>query len=109
MCKRFADDKIAIQRFINPLNHSRPVAAGSEQGGILTPLPSKFVDGIVTCQFILSDFAPQKAAQPNALRPLTQSGMYHPIFAVGLLNSTGKFSLKSQLYSKSFFRRRTIS
>ena len=90
VCKRFANDKIAIERFINPMNHSRPVPAGSEQGGIFTPLPSKFMDGIVTCQFVLSDFAPEIVKQPNVLRPLSQSGKYHPIFAVGLLNATGK-------------------
>ena len=107
MCKRFAEDKIAVERFINPLNHSRPVPAGSEQGGVFTPLPSQFVDGIVTCQFILSDFAPQNVKQPNALRPLSQSGQYHPIFAVGLLNSTGRFffqiGLKSLMFRANFF------
>ncbi|CAF1300125.1 unnamed protein product [Rotaria sordida] len=89
MCKRFANDKIAIQRFINPGNHTPPVPAGSEQGGIFTPLPATFIDGIVTCQFVLSDFAPQKVKQLNTLRPLSQSVKYHPLFAVGLLNSTG--------------------
>ena len=99
MCKRFADDKIAVQRFINPMNHSHPVPAGSEQGGVFTPLPSQFVDGIVTCKFILSDFAPETREQPNALKPLSQSGSYHPIFAVGLLNATGKSFLNKDLES----------
>ena len=90
ICKRFVNDEIAIERFINPVNHSHPVPAGSEQGGVFTPLPSKFMDGIVTCQFALSDFAPATVKQPNVLRPLSQSGKYHPIFAVGLLNATGK-------------------
>jgi hypothetical protein len=102
MCKRFADDKISIERYMNPGNHSHPEPAGSEQGGVLTPLPSLFVDGIVTCRFILSDFATQKKKQPNTLRPLSQSGMYHPIFAVGVLNSTGKFFLKIVLKTQIF-------
>jgi hypothetical protein len=90
MCKRFADDKIAIERFVNPKNHTHPVHAGSEQGGVFTPLSAKLMDGIVTCQFILSNFAPQTVKQPNVLRPLSQSGKYHPIFAVGVVNATGK-------------------
>lgn len=90
ICKRFASDKIAVERFINPMNHSRPVPAGSDQGGVFTPLPSKFMDGVVTCQFVLSDFAPETEKQPNALRPLSLSGRYHPIFAVGVVNATGK-------------------
>jgi hypothetical protein len=90
MCKRLPNDTIAVQRFVNPGNHTHPVPAGSEQGGILTPLPSQFVDGIVTCQYALSNFAPQTVKQANTLRPLSQSGNYHPIFAVGLVNSTGK-------------------
>ncbi|CAF3970294.1 unnamed protein product [Rotaria sordida] len=73
MCKRFANDTIAIQRYVNPKDHHHPVPAGSEQGGVFTPLPSKFTD----------------VEQPNKLRPLSQSGKYHPIFAVGLVNSTG--------------------
>ena len=97
MCKRFANEKIAVERFINPLNHSHPVPAGSEQGGVFTPLPSKFIDGIVTCQFVLSDFPPETREQSNALRPLSQSGNYYPIFAVGLLNATGKSFLKKSL------------
>ncbi|CAF3702585.1 unnamed protein product, partial [Rotaria sordida] len=72
MCKRFANDTIAIQRYVNPKDHHHPVPAGSEQGGVFTPLPSKFTD----------------VEQPNKLRPLSQSGKYHPIFAVGLVNST---------------------
>ena len=89
MCKRFADDTIAIQRFVNPGNHQHPAPAGSEQGGVFTPLPSKFADGVVTCQFLLSNFASQSVEQPNTLRPLSQSGQYYPIFATGLVNATG--------------------
>lgn len=79
------------------MNHSHPVPAGSEQGGVFTPLPSKFIDGVVTCKFVLSDFPPETSEQPNALQPLSQSGHYHPIFAVGLLNATGMSFLKKSL------------
>ncbi|UJR19578.1 hypothetical protein I4U23_022713 [Adineta vaga] len=89
MCKRFANDTISIGRFVNPQDHHPPVPAGSEQGGVFTPLPSKFMDGIVTCQFNLSNFTRKTAKISDKLRPLSQSGQYHPLFAVGMLNSTG--------------------
>jgi hypothetical protein len=88
MCKRYADDKIAIERFVNPLNHSHPVPAGSEDGGIFTPLPSTFKDGVVTCQFALSNFDTKTVKNLNELRPLSQSERYHPLFAVGVVNAT---------------------
>lgn len=103
MCKRFADDTVAIERFVNPGDHHPPVPAGSEQGGTFTPLPSKFVDGVVTCQFNLSNFVSKSGKQPNTLRPLSQSGKYNPIFAVGVLNSTGKIFFK-KMNSESAFR-----
>ncbi|CAF1608862.1 unnamed protein product [Adineta ricciae] len=89
MCKRFANNSIAIQRFVNPEGHHPPVPAGSEQGGVFTPLPSKFIDGIVICQFSLSNFAPETVKQLDTLRPLSPTAKYHPLFSVGRLNSTG--------------------
>lgn len=90
MCKRFANNTVSILRYMNPGDHQHPVPAGSEQGGTLTPLPSIFLDGVVVCQFMLSNFVPQTKNRVNELRPLSQSGQYYPIFAVGGLNSTGK-------------------
>lgn len=81
------------------MNHSHPIPAGPDDGGIFTPLPSKYKDGVVTCHFVLSDFAPATMRQPNVLNPLSQSGQYHPIFAVGLLNATGM-----SFFEKSFLR-----
>ena len=97
MCKRFANDKIDVERFVNIGNHTPPASAGSEQGGVFTPLPSKFTDGNVTCQFALSDFAPETVKQLGVLRPLSQSGKYHPLFAVGVLNATGKSFFEKNL------------
>lgn len=89
MCKRFADDTISILRYVNPVDHHPPVPAGSEQGGTFTPLPGSFVDGVVTCQFTLSGFAQETVDKLKTLRPLSQSGQYHPLFSTGILNSTG--------------------
>jgi len=54
---------------------------------LFTPLPSTFSDGIVTCQFTLSNFTSQTLIQPQALNPLSLSEKYHPIFAVGKLDA----------------------
>jgi len=90
MCKRFANDTVTIQRFVNIGFHVPPMPAGSEQGGVFTPLPSKLMNGNVICQFVLSDFAPETVEQLGVVKPLTQSGNYHPIFAVGVVNATGR-------------------
>lgn len=90
MCKRLDNDTVVIKRYANPGSpsvHTPPEPAGIERGGLFTPLPTQFQDGIVTCQFTLSNFTSQTSTQVNALNPLSQSGSYHPIFAVGLLDS----------------------
>lgn len=94
MCKRLPNDTVVINRYANPGNHTRPQPAGIEHGGLFLPLTSQFLDGIVTCQFTLSNFTSQTLTQPAVLNPLSQSGKYHPIFAVGKLDDN----------SKSFFK-----
>ena len=80
------------------MNHSHPEPAGLDDGGVFTPLPSKFMDGVVTCQFALSNFASKTVKQPNALRPLSQSEKYYPLFAVGTVNATtGKSFIKKNV------------
>jgi len=87
ICKRLSNDTIDINRYINPGDYNPPKPAGSEQGGVFTPLPSQFTDGVVICQFNLSNFPTQPFKQIQALRPLSQSGDYYPIIAVGPLDS----------------------
>ena len=90
MCKRLSNDTVIINRYVNPHENNSPQPAGSEDGGLFTPLPSTFVDGIVTCQFSLSNFTSQTLTQPQVLNPLSQSGEYYPIFAVGKLYANSK-------------------
>ena len=93
MCKRLTNDTVIIKRYANPGNrgdHHPPEPAGSERGGQFTPLPSQFVDGLAICQFTLSNFTSQTLKRVEALNPLSQSGSYHPIFAVGLLDANSK-------------------
>lgn len=93
MCKRLVNDTVVINRYVNPgfpIDHMPPEPAGTERGGVFKPLPSQFVDGVVTCQFTLSNFTSQTLKQPNKLNPLSQSGSYHPIFAVGSLHANSE-------------------
>ncbi|CAF0777541.1 unnamed protein product [Rotaria sordida] len=88
MCKQLANNTIVINRYINPNKHEHPEHAGSEQGGILTPVQQQFRDGVVICQFTLSNFNIETFQQLKTISPLSQTASYHPLFAVGLLNST---------------------
>jgi len=90
LAKRLPNDTIVINRYANFGNYTPPAPVGTEQGGVFTPLPSQLVDGIVTVQFNLSNFATQSFKQVGALNPLTQSGTYYPILAAGPLDPESK-------------------
>ncbi|CAF3395104.1 unnamed protein product [Rotaria sp. Silwood1] len=90
MCKRLANNTIVINRYVNPHKHEHPQPAGSEQGGTLTPGQQQFNDGVMICQFTLSNFTMETLRQLETVRPLSQSTSYHPLFAVGLLNSSNE-------------------
>jgi hypothetical protein len=88
MCKRLANDTIVINRYINPKHHHDPEPAGSEQGGVLTLGQQTLIDGVVTCQFNLSNFSTTIFEGLKDLNPLSPSEKYHPLFAIGLLDTT---------------------
>jgi hypothetical protein len=90
MCKRSANDTIVVNRYVNPDDHNHPVPAGSEQGGLFTPLSSQTIEGVVICQFKLSNFTTGTLKQLGALRPLSQSQSYYPLFAIGRLDTDSK-------------------
>lgn len=90
MCKRHNDDRVSIERYVNPRGHTDSQSAGSEDGGVMTPLPPKFTDGVITCQFTLSNFTKSTTKQLDALKPLSQSDNFYPLFAVGKLDPDGK-------------------
>ena len=90
MCKRLSNDTIIINRYVNPHDDDPSQPAGPEDGGLFKPLPSTFVDGIITCRFTLSNFTSQTLTQPQVLNPLSQSREYYPIFAVGELDANSK-------------------
>ncbi|CAF1601840.1 unnamed protein product [Rotaria magnacalcarata] len=88
MCKRLADDTIVINRYINPDGHHHPEHAGSEQGGTFTPIQQEFHNGVVLCQFSLSNFTDGWIEDIKTIDPLSPSKKYYPLFAIGLLNTT---------------------
>ncbi len=90
MCQRLANDTIVIQQYVNPGDHQDPEPPESQDGGVFTPGLSQYINGVVICQFNLSNFTTQTFGKLKDLRPLSQSGNYYPLFAVGLLDSDGK-------------------
>jgi len=90
ICKRLADNKVIINRYINPEGHHHPEPAGSDEGGIFTPGQLLFTEGVVSCSFNLSNFTSTASRQLTAIKPLTQSAQYNPIFAAGVLNDNCK-------------------
>ncbi len=91
MCKRLLNDTVLLNRYQNPPgDHVDPEPAGSEEGGVISLGQRIYADGVVTCQFNLSNFGNETFPQLNSLRPLSQSGSYHPLFAIGPLDSDSK-------------------
>ena len=90
ICKRLSGNNITLERYINPGKHNKSMHAGSEQGGELINGALTFNDGIVTCQFVLSNFTSESFEQVGTLNPLSQSGSYYPLFAVGSLDGNSK-------------------
>ena len=96
MCKRQSDDTVGIDRYINPRGHESPEPAGSDAGGVLTPGPQKFHEGLVICEFNLSGFNAGAMQNLRSVEPLSQSTRYYPLFAVGPLDSDSKFELHEE-------------
>jgi hypothetical protein len=90
MCKRLANDQIVIDRYINPSGHQYPEPAEADAGGLMTPGEQQFHDGLVICRFNLSNFTDSTPFPPSSILPLSPSTEYHPIFAVGILDSDSK-------------------
>lgn len=63
----------------------------------MTPIQQQFSNGVVICEFTLSNFAPQGPQKLKAIPPLSQSKPYHPLFATGSLNATSKSCLRSMI------------
>ncbi|CAF3162644.1 unnamed protein product [Rotaria sp. Silwood2] len=91
VCRRAANDKISVARGINLLGNTPTVLAGTTTnlGGKLTPTSLALRNGIVYCEFNLSNFSRSKR-QRRAVSPLSQSKTYFPLIASGNLDRSGK-------------------
>jgi len=90
ICRRLANDTVDVNRYINPHDHSRPVLAGSEQGGTFMVEQQIFENGVVYCQFTLSNFTTSVVKELEGIQKLLQSTRYHPLFAIGQLDSSNE-------------------
>jgi len=88
ICRRLSNDTVDVNRYINPRGHSRPVPAGSEQGGVFTVESQGIENGVVFCQFTLSNFSLNDDEKSTAIQPLSQSTPYYPLFAIGQLDAS---------------------
>lgn len=113
MCKRLADDSIIVNRYINPSGHQEPELAGDDAGGHFTPTEQTFRDGLVICEFTLSNFNQNSSGGIGSVSPLSQTTSYFPLFAVGLLDADeplkhAKDSRKVQTDQVQLDRKETI-
>ncbi|CAM4934793.1 unnamed protein product [Rotaria socialis] len=88
VCQRLSDDTILLQRFINPDGHAATtiVTAGSNLGGIFQVNSVSFNNGIIYCEFSLSNFtATTSRRRKRSVTLLSQSTQYQIIVAIGPL------------------------
>jgi hypothetical protein len=92
VCRRLANNTVDVNRYMNPGNHSRPVPAGTAQGGVFMVEREVYDAGVVICQFTLSNFTTATTASANEVPTLSQSTPYHPLVAIGALDSSSKYT-----------------
>jgi hypothetical protein len=81
-----------VERRVNPGGHDYPVLAStiSNPGGTFNMTSGKVVDGVVYCEFTLSNFNNSKRRRRD-VTILAPSTLYYPLIATGNLDSSSKF------------------
>ncbi len=71
----------------------------SNPGGTFTMTSGKLVDGVVYCEFTLSNFSSSKRRRRSVFT-LTQTASYYSLIATGNLDSSSKFRywLKNNIF-----------
>ena len=92
-----------MERYINPNGHQypTPVSPTDNQGGTFNITQTKSENGEVYCEFTLSNFDSSNRLTVRAISTLSQSTTYHPLIAVGNLDSSSKLIFHSILYKIS--------
>ena len=102
MCKHLPDNTVSLVRMINPDGYNPPVAVSptESQDGTFTVTAQKFENGVVSCEFTLSNFASSRLQRRQAgVFALTQTASYHPLIAIGKIDSPSRFSCSSMKIS----------
>lgn len=89
ICRRLSNSTINVGRYINPFRHEEPSPAGDEEGGQFIAEKQDFNNGLVLCQFTLSNFENNYHQHLLDIPKLSQSKLYYPIIAIGQLDSDG--------------------
>ncbi|CAF3560781.1 unnamed protein product [Rotaria sp. Silwood1] len=91
VCQRLNDDTIQLQRFINPGGYSSPTiaTADSNYGGIFKVTRVALNNGMVYCEFTLSNFTTTTGRRrKRSISILSQNTQYRILTAVGQLDSS---------------------
>ncbi|UJR28575.1 hypothetical protein I4U23_009808 [Adineta vaga] len=91
ICRRLADETISLQRFINPGEYNRPELpdSTSDLGGIFSATRERLDDGVIHCDFTLSNFANTTRQSRQITFPaLSQTTNYYPLIAIGNLDGS---------------------
>ncbi|CAF1229846.1 unnamed protein product [Didymodactylos carnosus] len=88
-----SDGTIGMKRMINAGGYTYPTEVTSDMnpGGTFTIIQTKLENNIVTCAFTLSAFTSTKQQRNKrqlSISPLSQTSQYHPLIAIGPLDSS---------------------
>ncbi|CAF1075530.1 unnamed protein product [Didymodactylos carnosus] len=92
VCQHLSDNSIVVKRLINPGGHVVPIAAPSNDGGTFNATQAKIENSVVTCGFTLSNFGSRKKRR-SVIPTLSQTVKYHPLVAVGPLDSSNSMRM----------------
>ncbi|CAF2646719.1 unnamed protein product [Rotaria sp. Silwood2] len=91
VCERFNNDTIQLQRFINPGGYSSPilVTTNSDYGGIFQVTRVALNNGVVYCEFTLSNFTTTTGRRrKRSISLLSQNIQYYILTVIGNLDSS---------------------
>ncbi|CAF3130235.1 unnamed protein product [Rotaria sp. Silwood2] len=91
VCERLNDDTIQLQRFINPGGYSSPIldTTNSDYGGIFQVTRVALNNGMVYCEFTLSNFTTTTGRRrKRSISLLSQNIQYYILTVIGNLDSS---------------------
>ncbi|CAF0806484.1 unnamed protein product [Didymodactylos carnosus] len=103
VCQHLANNTVAVKRLINPGGHSQSIDAPPSSGGTLTPNQWKVENGVVTCEFTLSNFdvSEKRWKRQESIAALSQTAQYYPLIAIGALDTSNTMQRHSSRQAES--------